>query len=107
MVECVNFLHQPYNNNSGNCRLDNIAVNGQFSGQIAPSVTNALAATVDGPFTNTFSETIADNDVGWHTNISTIYVNGVLLPKTAYAVTASNIVYTPSATAAALTECRI
>ncbi len=22
--ECVNFLHQAYNNNSGNCRLDNV-----------------------------------------------------------------------------------
>ncbi|HXI73243.1 MAG TPA: DUF1533 domain-containing protein [Verrucomicrobiae bacterium] len=102
-VECVNFLHQPYNNNSGNARIDNVAVNGQFNGQVAPVLTNALSATVDGPFTNTFSETIGDNNVGWHTNISSIYVNGVLLPKTAYVVTASNIVYTPSSTAAALT----
>ena len=101
--ECLNFLHQPYNNNSGNARVDNIAVNGQFSGQIAPVLTNDLAATVDGPFTNTFSESVANNDVGWHTNIISIYVNGVLLPKTAYVVTASNIVYTPSSTAAALT----
>jgi|SRR5665213_1532823 len=101
--ECVNFLHQPYNNNSGNVRIDNIAVNGQFNGQVAPVLTSDLAATVDDPFTNTFSESIADNDVGWHTNISAIYVNGVLLPKTAYVLTASNIVYTPSSTAKALT----
>jgi hypothetical protein len=101
--ECVNFLHQPYNNNSGNARVDNIAVNGQFNGQIAPVLTNDLSATVDHPFTNTFSESIADNDVGWHTNISSIYVNGVLVPKTAYVVTASNIVFTPSTTAKALT----
>jgi hypothetical protein len=101
--ECVNFLHQPYNNNSGNARVDNIAVNGQFNGQIAPVLTNDPAATVDHPFTNTFSESIADNDVGWHTNISSIYVNGVLVPKTAYVVTASNIVFTPSTTAKALT----
>ena len=101
--ECVNFLHQPYNNNSGNARVDNVAVNGQFNGQIAPVLTNDLAATVDNPFTNTFSESIGDNDVGWHTNISSIYVNGVLLPKTAYVVTASNIVFTPSTTATALT----
>ena len=101
--QCVNFLHQPYNNNSGNARVDNIAVNGQFNGQTAPVLTNAPVATVDGPFTNTFSESIANNNVGWHTNISTIYVNGVLLPKTAYVVTASNIVFTPSSSAPALT----
>ena len=101
--ECVNFLHQPYNNNSGNARVDNIAVSGQFNGQIAPVLTNAPTASVDHSFTNTFSESIAANDVGWHTNISSIYVNGVLVPKTAYAVTASNIVFTPSSTAPALT----
>src|SRR5208283_429824 len=72
--ECVNFLHQSYNNNSGNCRLDNVAVNGQFNGQIAPVLTNAPTASVDHPFTNTFSESMAANDVGWHTNISSIYV---------------------------------
>ncbi len=100
---CVNFLHQPYNNNSGNGRIDNIAVNGQFNGQVAPVLTSATGATVDDPFTNTFSESLADNDLGWHTNISGIYVNGVRLPATAYVVTESNIVYTPSKTAAALT----
>ena len=101
--QCVNFLHQPYNNNSGNARLDNIAVNGQFNGQTAPVVTNSLAATVDHSFTNTFGESVALNDVGWHTNISSVYVNGVLLPKTAYAVTATNIVFTPASSAPALT----
>jgi hypothetical protein len=100
---CVNFLHQAYNNNSGNARVDNIAVNGQFNGQIAPVLTNAAVATVDHPFTNTFSESVAANDVGWHTNISSVYVNGVKLPNTAYAVTASNIVFTPSTNAAVLT----
>src|SRR5208337_4571549 len=98
--QCVNFLHQSYNNNSGNCRLDNVAVNGQFNGQIAPVLTSAPAASVDHPFTNTFSESIGNNDVGWHTNISSIFVNGVQLPKAAYAVTASNIVYTVSASTA-------
>jgi len=101
--ECVNFLHQAYNNNSGNARIDNVAVNGQFNGQVAPVLTNDPAASVDHPFTNTFSESVALNDVGWHTNISSIYVNGVLLPKTAYVVTATNIVFTPSASAPALT----
>ncbi len=98
--QCVNFLHQPYNNNSGNARIDNVAVNGQFNGQIAPVLASDPAATVDHPFTNTFSESLGNNDVGWHNNISSIYVNGVLLPKAAYAVTASNIVYTESASAA-------
>ena len=98
--QCVNFLHQAYNNNSGNTRIDNVAVNGQFNGQIAPVLTNALAATVDGSFTNTFSESVALNDVGWHTNIGTVYVNGVLVTNTAYAVTASNIVFNPSKSAA-------
>ncbi len=95
-VECVNFLHQPYNNNSGNARIDNVAISGKFNGQNAPVLTNAVSATVDGPFTNMFSESIANNDVGWHTNISSIYVNGVLLPTTAYVVTASNIVFNPA-----------
>lgn len=94
--QCVNFLHQSYNDNSGNCRVDNVAINGHFNGQIAPVVTNALTATVDGPFTNTFSESIAANDVGWHTNISTVYVNGVLLTNKAYTLTASNIVFNPA-----------
>lgn len=98
--QCVNFLRQPYNNNSGNCRVDNIAVNGQFSGQVAPVLTNDPAATVDHPFTNTFSESVANNNVGWHTNISSVYVNGVLLPKAAYTVTATNIIYTVSASPA-------
>ena len=86
--DCVNALNQAYNNNSGNCRLDNVAVNGQFQGIYAPTLTNAPLATVDHPFTNTFSDS-----TGWYTNISTIYVNGVLLTNTAYTVTSSNIVY--------------
>jgi len=101
--ECVNFLHQPYNNNSGNARIDNVAVSGQFNGRTAPVLTNDPAASVDHPFTNTFSESVADGDLGWHTNISSIYVNGVKLTNTAYVVTSSNIVFTPSASAPVLT----
>ena len=99
-VECVNFLHQSYNNNSGNCRLDNVAVNGQFNGQVAPVLTNAAVATVDSPFTITFSESLANNDLGWHTNISTVYCNGSLVPNTAYTATSNSITFTPSASAA-------
>ncbi len=83
--------------------MDNIASTASLTGRLAPVLTNPPSATVDGPFTNTFSESVAFNDVGWHTNISSIYVNGVLLPKTAYAVTASNIVFTPSSSAPVLT----
>ena len=93
--QCVNFLHQAYNNNSGNARIDNVAVSGQFNGHIAPTLTNALVATVDHPFTNTFSE-VAGVSVGWHTNISSVYVNGVKLTNSAYTVTASNIVFNPA-----------
>jgi hypothetical protein len=101
--QCVNFLHQAYNNNSGNARLDNVAVNGQFNGQIAPVLAGSATASVDHPFTNTFSESAALNDVGWHTNISSVYVNGVQLPKTAYVATATNIVFTPATSVPALT----
>jgi Heme-binding protein Shr-like, Hb-interacting domain len=96
--DCVNALNQAYNNNSGNCRLDNVAVNGHFSGTIAPTFTSDPSATVDHPFTNTFSDS-----TGWYTNISSIYVNGVKLTNSAYAVTSSNIVYTPSTNAPVLT----
>jgi hypothetical protein len=89
--DCVNYLNQPYNNASGNCRLDNVTINGQFSGLYAPTVTNSSSATVDGPFTNTFSVNAA-----WASAIKSIYVNGVALTNTAYAITSSNIVFTPS-----------
>ena len=72
--DCVNYLNQPYNNNSGNARLDNVAVNGQFSGSYAPTVTNSSSATVDTPFTNTFAVNAA-----WAAAIKSIYVNGVLM----------------------------
>jgi len=98
--QCINYLRQPYNNNSGNGRVDNIAINGQFSGQVAPVLAADPAATVDRPFTNTFTESAANNNVGWHTNISSVYVNGVQLKNTAYTVTSSNIVYTVSASTA-------
>ena len=90
--DCVNYLGQPYNNNSGNCRLDNVAVNGQFEGSYAPTVTNSPSATVDGPFTNTFGSNSA-----WAAAIKSVYVNGVLVTNNAgYTVTSSNIVFTPS-----------
>ncbi|HEY4414858.1 MAG TPA: hemoblobin-interacting domain-containing protein [Verrucomicrobiae bacterium] len=89
--DCVNYLGQPYNNSSGNGRLDNVAVNGQFEGQLAPTITNAAVATVDGPFTNTLS-----TDSAWISAIKGVYVNGVALANTAYTLTTSNLVFTPS-----------
>jgi len=90
--QCVNFLHQAYNNNSGNARIDNVAVNGQFNGSVAPVITNAPVATVDGPFTNTFGPNAA-----WASEIKSVYVNGVVVTNNAgYTVNSSNIIFTPS-----------
>ncbi len=89
--ECVNYLGQPYNNASGNSRLDNVAINGQYEGLFAPVVTNAPVATVDSPFTNTFAVNAA-----WALNINSIYVNGLLVPSSAYTITYSNIVFNPA-----------
>jgi len=75
--DCVNYLGQPYNNSSGNARVDNIEVSGQFTGSYPPAVTAATGATVDNKFTNTFASTPS-----WTTNISAIYVNGVLVTNT-------------------------
>jgi len=93
-ADCVNYLYQPYNNNSGNSRIDNVAVNGKFNGAFAPSINNSPSATVDNPFTNTFA-----NSPGWSANISSVYYNGFLLPKAAYTVTSSNIVFNPAQSA--------
>ena len=43
------------------------------SGNSAPAITNDPNATVDGPFTNTFTDNPA-----WRTNIYAVYVNGLL-----------------------------
>ena len=89
--DCVNFTGVGYNNASGNCRFDNVAIGGT-SGTPAPTITNDPNATVDGPFTNTF----ADNAT-WRANIYAVYVNGQLLTNTAYNTTvAGEIIFTPS-----------
>ena len=99
-ADCVNGIYGPYNNTSGNCRVDNIAVNGKYTGSIAPTVTaqSSPAATVDHTFTNTFPVS-----VDWSSKIYSIIVNGLALPPSSYAVTSSNIIYTPSLGGAALT----
>ncbi len=90
-ADCYNAIYQAYNNNSGNCRLDNVAVNGKFNGSYAPTVTPAPSASVDKPFTNTFAY-----NPGWSTNIYAIYINGIKLTNS-YTITPSNIVFTPTA----------
>ena len=99
-ADCVNGIYGPYNNTSGNCRVDNIAVNGKYTGSIAPTVTaqSSPAATVDHPFTNTFPF-----NPDWSSKIYNIIVNGLTLPPASYAVTSSNIIYTPSLGGSALT----
>jgi len=90
--DCVAYNGGSYNNSSGNWRYDNVAVSGQFNGLTPPVVTNAPNATVDSPFTNTFTDNPA-----WRSAITTIYVNGSVLTNTAYNVSnPGKIVFTPS-----------
>ena len=89
--DCVAFNGGSYNNSSGNCRFDNVTVGGTFAGSFPPAIAYEPNATVDSPFTNTFTD-----DPIWRANISSIYVNGSLLTNTAYAVSADRIVFTPS-----------
>ncbi len=89
--DCLNALGGTYNNTSGNCRFDNVAIGGT-AGNLAPTVAFDPNATVDGPFTNTF----ADNPA-WRTNITKVYVNGFVLTNTAYTTNvAGQMVFTPA-----------
>ena len=89
--DCINYLGSGYNNNSGNWRYDNVIVGGT-SGTPPPAVAFDPNATVDNPFTNTFTDLSA-----WRTGISAIYVNGVLLTNSAYTITnAGEIIYYPA-----------
>ena len=95
-ASCVNSDNQPLNNNSGNWRFDNIIISGLGSAggitvQTPPTITASTSATVDGPFTNTFTD-----NIDWRTNIYSVTVNGSLLPNAAYVISAGQIVYTPS-----------
>ena len=76
--DCVNVLGTSYNNLSGNCRFDNIVIGGT-SGTPPPAIAPDPNATVDHPFTNTFTDNPA-----WRANISAIYVNGAILTNSAY-----------------------
>ena len=90
--DCVAFNGGSYNNSSGNWRYDNVSVLGTFNGSLAPALARDPNATVDGPFTNTFTD-----DPIWRANIASIFVNGSLLTNSAYdASVPGQIVYTPS-----------
>jgi hypothetical protein len=89
--QCQNFLGQPYNNLSGNMRFANVTVGGT-AGTPPPAIAFDPNATVDNPFTNTYTDNPA-----WRTNISAIYVNGLLLTNTAYTTTnAGEIIFDPA-----------
>ncbi|MGO8701103.1 MAG: hemoblobin-interacting domain-containing protein [Limisphaerales bacterium] len=89
--QCQNFLGQAYNNLSGNWRFDNVTVGGT-SGTPAPTVVFDPNATVDHPFTNTYTD-----EPAWRTNIAAIYVNGLILTNAAYTTTnAGEIIFNPA-----------
>ena len=90
--DCLNYTGGTYNNSSGNCRFDNVTFGGHFVGSIPPVITYAANATVDGPFTNTFTD-----DPTWRSSITTIYANGSILPSSAYITTqAGEIIFVPA-----------
>jgi hypothetical protein len=90
--DCVAFNGGSYNNSSGNWRYDNVVIGGTFNGSVAPTVAYDPAATVDGLFTNTFTE-----DATWRTKIGSIYINGLLLTNTAYNKNvAGQIIFNPT-----------
>jgi hypothetical protein len=91
--DCVAFNGGQYNDSSGNCRFDNVTFGGHFDGSIPPVIAFSPTASVDGPFTNTFTD-----DPVWRASITSVFVNGSALPATAYNTnTAGQIVFTPSA----------
>jgi Protein of unknown function (DUF1533) len=91
---CFSTQGTALNNNSGNWRFDNIIIAATATGAalVPPVINPSAVATVDGPFTNTFTE-----NANWRTNISSVSVNGTVLPNSAYVISAGQIVYTPSA----------
>ena len=89
-VDCLNATGGPYNNSSGNWRYDNVVIGGT-SANPAPAIVPDPNASVDGPFTNTFTD-----NATWRSQIFAISVNGAVLTNTAYAISAGQIVFTPS-----------
>ena len=91
LTDCLNSSFTAYNNSSGNWRYDNVAVSGT-AGTPPPAIAYDPSATVDGTFTNTFTD-----DPTWRVKIAGIYVNGLALTNTAYTTnTPGKIIFTPS-----------
>ncbi len=89
--DCVAFNGGSYNNSSGNWRYDNVSVSGT-SGTPSPSLNYDPNASVDGPFTNTFTD-----DPVWRSKIAAVFVNGLALTNSAYTTnTAGMIIFTPA-----------
>ena len=93
-VSCFAAAGTALNNTSGNWRFDNIIVSGTANSAINPPTLSADSrATVDGPFTNTFT----DNPT-WRSKITGIKVNSVLLTAgTNIPTSGGKIIFTPSA----------
>ncbi|HTV43355.1 MAG TPA: hemoblobin-interacting domain-containing protein [Candidatus Sulfotelmatobacter sp.] len=93
--DCINYTGGLYNNSSGNARVGNVDFGGQFEGSVPPTITAAANATVDYPFTNTFTD-----DPTWRANIATVYVNNVPITNSAYNVSiAGQLIFNPSQSA--------
>jgi hypothetical protein len=93
--DCVNISGAALNNSSGNWRYDNVIISGTVGGGTAntpPVLTADATATVDGPFTDTFTD-----DLAWRAAITGIKVNNTTLSPSAYTISAGKIKFTPSA----------
>jgi hypothetical protein len=88
--DCVNNGGTAYNNSSGNWRYDNVTVGGT-AGTPPPVMALDPNATVDAPFTVTFTDNPA-----WRGKIANIYVNGQVLTNAAYSLNAGSIVFDPA-----------
>ena len=93
-VSCVNSTGSALNNSSGNWRFDNIIIGGipASASLTPPTITAAANATVDAPYTVTFTDSLA-----WRGAITGIKANGTTLSPSAYSISAGQIVFTPSA----------
>ena len=87
----LNYLQQPYNNSSGNCRFGNVAFGGQYNGLTPPVVSSAANVTVDNPFTNTFTD-----DANWRASIAAVYINGAQLTNGYNASNPGMLIFAPS-----------
>jgi hypothetical protein len=90
-TDCVNNGNTAYNNSSGNWRYDNVTIGGT-AGTPPPTISLDPNATVDAPFTNTFTD-----DPAWRANLAAVLVDGLSLTNTAYsATTPGKIIFTPA-----------